>query len=226
MRQQRLRKQRTGFRLRLRMQRHANFAQRIANRYAGRSPVWQRPLSMALVCRLGLQSMVQRHWRRALFLLSPHFNLSYVSVLPEVIFRLKLPVESTTILPIRRVMNRLRSETGVKRVERLIENETLVEHVVSRRRRIEADAAFSPDKPQQKPIAKVLRRERGLAIQKPDGPKAEVYEPTPSAEYRYQRSSAITPASTPAIDVNQLTDEVIRSIDRRIIAQRERLGRV
>jgi hypothetical protein len=32
--------------------------------------------------------------------------------------------------------------------------------------------------------------------------------------------------ASPAIDVERLTSEVVRAIDRRIIAQRERLGRI
>lgn len=226
MRRGRLQEGHGEFRLRLQMQRHMNFAQRIAARYAGRSPGWLRSLNMTLVCRLGIQSMVLRHWQRALFHLSPRINLSFVSGIPEGVFRPDRPAVSTTISPIRRVMNWLRSETYVKRVVRSIERETLVEHVTSRRRRIEADAGNGPDKPKQKPIMKVLRRERGLVTQKPDGPKAEVYEPIASPGRGYQRGSVMTPAATSSIDVNQLTDEVIRSIDRRIIARRERLGRV
>lgn len=226
MRRQRLRKQRTEFGLRLQIQRHANFARRITNRYAGRSPVWQRPLSMAMVRRIGPQSIVQRHWHRELFHLSPRINLSFISSLQQVVFKPKRPNVLSTILPIRRVMNWLQSPTIVKRIERSIENEILVEHVASRRRRIEVDAEFSTDKPQQKPISKVLRREKGLATQKPDRLKLEATKTMTSPEHRYQSGSSMTAAATPAIDVNQLTDEVIRSIDRRIIAQRERLGRI
>jgi hypothetical protein len=43
---------------------------------------------------------------------------------------------------------------------------------------------------------------------------------------RFLRSAlAEGPPQLPAIDVNRLTDQVIRAIDRRIIANRERMGR-
>jgi hypothetical protein len=47
---------------------------------------------------------------------------------------------------------------------------------------------------------------------------APVHEPEP-------RRAAPTPAA-PAADVERLTDEVVRRIDRRIAAHRERLGRI
>jgi hypothetical protein len=39
------------------------------------------------------------------------------------------------------------------------------------------------------------------------------------------RPDVLPPAAAPAVDINRLTDQVMQTIDRRIVAQRERLGR-
>jgi hypothetical protein len=70
-----------------------------------------------------------------------------------------------------------------------------------------------------------LRREPGIATSAP----AEVASrpSVGSPDYRRRAFSPAPPPPTamPNINVNELTDQVIRQIDRRVIARRERMGR-
>lgn len=74
------------------------------------------------------------------------------------------------------------------------------------------------------PVQRIVRRsatpdepERSLA------PKhEEVASGMPEGQKKFK---AVPLASVPSIDINRLTDQIIQTIDRRIIAQRERMGR-
>jgi hypothetical protein len=69
------------------------------------------------------------------------------------------------------------------------------------------------------PVPRVVHRNAGRAASAESQPATA--KPTDAKAF------SSTPATTPpAIDVERLTNEVVRAIDRRIIAQRERLGRV
>jgi hypothetical protein len=99
-----------------------------------------------------------------------------------------------------------------------------VEYVHARGRRV--DATFgSAAAPVNTPVPRVVRRLAPVAstmradVASPEArlrlaPRNDVSSPAPHAV-----------AAPPAIDVERLTEQVIKGIDRRIIAQRERFGR-
>jgi hypothetical protein len=87
----------------------------------------------------------------------------------------------------------------------------------------EASVPWRP--PSVPPMPRIVRRARAEATddERPrttNRPKGEEWEA--DVALRGQRP----PAPTPAVDVNRLTESVIQAIDRRIIAQRERMGRM
>jgi hypothetical protein len=89
------------------------------------------------------------------------------------------------------------------------------------RRGIEAP----PRLPQEHAIPMVFRRPRATPTQSaatdpvPDNPRLLAHG------WAWTADGARRPASPEPIDVNRLTDQVIQTIDRRIVAQRERMGR-
>ncbi len=84
--------------------------------------------------------------------------------------------------------------------------------------------AFLPV-PEMPPVQKIVRRAVPAETESVASPRTMAG--ASGANYEAGRSTNARPQPPqPAIDVNQLTDQVIKAIDRRIIAQRERLGRV
>ena len=73
-----------------------------------------------------------------------------------------------------------------------------------------------------KPVAAVVVR-RSPAV--PEPAAAEVLATDSSRSARTGTRKVVPRESQPAVDLNRLTDEVIQAIDRRILSQRERLGR-
>jgi hypothetical protein len=84
--------------------------------------------------------------------------------------------------------------------------------------------AFStvPDMP---PVRQVVRRAGPLETD-PAVPGRAAASPHGVNQAANQTANLKPQPSNPAVDVNQLTDQVVKIIDQRIIAQRERLGRV
>jgi len=181
--------------------RRARFCAAIVSRYATRPPYWPVQLSMLLAQRWSLNTIVQRHSRQ-----------SFVMIAPRLEVRL-----NTSVL--RQVADG-QGRAGGRRIA-----ETSVEDLQTRARRIEPVASGTV-LPRSEPPARVLRR-RAPPLSDPrvaaqSSPKPEVVTdrraPVP-------RSPSVVAASIPSLDVERLTDQVIKGIDRRIIAQRERLGR-
>lgn len=125
----------------------------------------------------------------------------------------------------------------LKRVE-ILSAEQLVRHLISREKRIEYLAtAGMPDTPLRNPrhavipdgVEKTPGISRRLA---PAVAKMARRNEEPAADNRPPAAKTLPVAgdqrsvAPPAIDLNRLTDQVIQAIDRRIVAQRERLGRV
>lgn len=250
--QRRPQKEPARLRLKSGIRRHMTFARRIAVRYAVRVPGWQRSLVMTLARRSSFQSIVHRHWRRAVVRISPRINLNLATVPRETSSPPRSEV-SAPVSPIRRLMTLIQSgkvvervissiqresllqrvtssierESLLRRVTPSIESESLLQRMVTRRRRIQADERFDPDGAIRRPISRVVRREPGVPRERRSYPARPAFEATASPRIHGRASEfATTQTEAPAIDVNRLSDEVIRSIDRRIIAKRERLGRM
>ena len=68
------------------------------------------------------------------------------------------------------------------------------------------------------PVPRIVHRPAGVAEPVDLQPAAAGTIPT--------KASSLMSSAHSSIDVERLTSEVVRSIDRRIIAQRERMGRI
>ncbi len=90
----------------------------------------------------------------------------------------------------------------------------------------ERDVEARPWRPPAHVIPMVFRRPAATATQSgADGSLPD--KPRPVAHGRpWTAEGGCRTASPEAIDVNRLTDQVIQTIDRRIVAQRERMGRL
>ncbi len=85
--------------------------------------------------------------------------------------------------------------------------------------------------PPVQPVPRILRRPAAVATMEGTTPGAErtgfgAAGQVPSTGTRTTAPSRGDDAVLEAIDVNRLTDRIVQTIDRRIIAQRERLGRL
>lgn len=103
-------------------------------------------------------------------------------------------------------------------IRRFIEREVRLDSV-ARAEAPMASAQLKGAAPQAAPLPQSIVR-RGA-------PRAETPEqaPRPDAPGQY-RAHAPRPEAAPAVDINGLTNQVIQALDRRIIAHRERLGRI
>jgi hypothetical protein len=118
---------------------------------------------------------------------------------------------------------------------RLVETvpvETIVNRLARRGVRVETVGAPRPQLPQSegstagapRPVPRVVRRSGAVGTGDDQPPAAETF----AAASRTRPATAQVPGhgELPSLDLNRLTDQVVQAIDRRIIAQRERLGRV
>ena len=77
--------------------------------------------------------------------------------------------------------------------------------------------------PRVRPVPRVVRRPQTSALQQP----TSAASPAPARATTNNPMVSTWPVPTAKlVDVNRLTDEVVRAIDRRIVAERERLGKV
>jgi hypothetical protein len=158
--------------------------------------------------------------------MSPIYHQVHVQAAP----RLHLTIRGET---------HVRHERSIARTERTL-REQLVHYLSARGTRIDAVAtpgrltargshdAPSPgtraDLPLARPVPRVVRRPHTELAPDDRGLSAETAMTLPGRRpVVASRMDAPAPA---AIDVHRLTDQVIQAIDRRIVAQRERLGRI
>ena len=133
----------------------------------------------------------------------------------------------------------IRHQRSIEHVDRIL-REQLVHSLSARGTRIDAvtaqgsptvsglNKASSPgmraDLPLARPVSRVVRRPVAEPAITDRALTAETLMMLPG-----QRPVVVSRTNPPApapIDVNRLTDQVIQAIDRRIVAQRERLGRI
>jgi hypothetical protein len=191
----------------------------------------------------------QTHWssldlafrqRPAGMTMSPIYHQVQMHVAP----RLHLTIQGETHIlhqrSIERVGRTLREQlVHHLRVKRTL-REQLVHYLSARGTRIDAVAtqgsltasgfnnALSPgtraDLPLARPIPRVVRRP--VTELAPENPGAPVETPMTLSGRRPAVVSRTSPPAPAPVDVHRLTDQVIQAIDRRIVAQRERLGRI
>jgi len=181
--------------------RHARFVQAIVHRYSTRSCQRQRRVSLVLARRWTSQTVLQRHWHRWTSLLMPRIDLH---VRNERVAALLEKAETP----------------GVRRTV-----ETVVEYVHARSQRVEStpDAALVQGRAPQMLV--VRRAVTAPTVAREDYDSAATPVSAAARQNVHSRLRNTVPATAPAIDVERLTEQVINGIDRRIIAQRERLGR-
>jgi hypothetical protein len=130
-------------------------------------------------------------------------------------------------------------QRSIERVERTL-REQFVQYLGTRGKRIEAVATpdrlttkglnkapspgMSADLSLARPVSRVVRRPVTASV--PADRRLLPETATTLPEPRSVVASRTSPPAPAPIDVHRLTDQVIQAIDRRIIAQRERLGRI
>jgi len=189
------------------------FAARIAARHETRPPWRRTPLSMVFARPWRLQTFTQRYWQTFSLRVAPHVHLRL-----QTLRRANEASDSGAAMP-----PPSRHVEPVEPVHPLARS--LFEYVHARARRV--DATFgSAAAPVNTPVPRVLRRLAPVAsTMRLDAASPEART---RREPRIDVKSAAHPGAvpaTPAIDVERLTEQVIKGIDRRIIAQRERFGR-
>ncbi|MGH8554533.1 MAG: hypothetical protein ACREUD_03040 [Gammaproteobacteria bacterium] len=176
--------------------RHARFAERIARRYTLHPLQRHARLSMTFAQRWMLQTFMQRHWHRYALTIAPRIDM-----------RLSVVHPVSTAGEVRRqapgTFSNLRQTSSVGPV------------VAGR---------VKPVLSIHRPVPRIFRRfgpaRLGHSTDEavPGGLSTQKSRLAP-IEHQARFSAP------PALDVDRLTEQVIRGIDRRIIAQRERLGR-
>jgi hypothetical protein len=107
----------------------------------------------------------------------------------------------------------------VTEIERAEPKQTAVNAVEPARR---TDLVFAPSSPS----SRIVRRNAPLEAEAEE-PKAAATSTQIRAEFSSQAKSLTTaPPSAPTIDLNRLTDQVMKAIDYRLLAHRERTGRM
>jgi hypothetical protein len=188
------------------------FAAEVAARHETGSPGRRMPLSLVFARPWRFQTLIQRYWQTFSLRRAPQFHLRL-----QTLRRASEEPDSGVAMP-----------PPSRNVEPVTSAHALasgfVEYVHARARRIDATfgsaaALVNP------PVPRVVRRLAPVASAvRGDAVSSEAS--TRSAPRIDVSSAARVAAAAPAaIDVERLTEQVIKGIDRRIIAQRERFGR-
>jgi hypothetical protein len=192
---------------------HARFAAQVTARYATWSPARRKRLAMIFARPWTLQTFIHRHWHRLTLLVAPRVHLRLqanrrvAASIPEGAGISFARVEQDAVQPLRRFP------------------QDVVEYVHARSRRVEPTfgGRILPVEP---PVPRVVRR---LAPVSTTGTAAATADsgvrPLDRDDARSRTRNALVPPAA-AFDMERLTEQVIKGIDRRIIARRERLGRI
>jgi len=137
------------------------------------------------------------------------------------------PVTAPGHQPLALVVGRLQAGRLVETVP----VETIVNRLVRRGVRVETVGAPRPQLPQSegntaeaaRPVPRVVRRSGAMQAGDEQPPAAGAFAATSSPRLAIAQ---VPGHGEPPLDLNHLTDQVVQAIDRRIIAQRERMGRV
>jgi hypothetical protein len=229
-----------------------DFAQSVIDRYAGITA--GRPgLLERVYRRLAFGVFLQRIYQRpahtpptlpvrlALTLLFPRLESSPAgepsAQPPEpALPRSEMPLaEQLRAVLTRRFTRESRTEETARHI--ITRSRQIEERITASARRVEAGSRSQPpgdttgrvvspaaaNQPPVTPVSRVFTRSAPASQEGGSAPTLP-HEPTTASTVRHSSGDS-APTDSPPVDLNRLTDEVIRAIDRRIIAQRERLGR-
>jgi hypothetical protein len=197
------------------------FAETLLKRYIDRG--WLEPIHSYVLRKVRIGIAIQHLHRHQQVNIAPRLALTVRTWNVHLSPNPFTPIES---------LSRMQQETQrIRTVTQRREThfaEHLVEQIVARKRRLEMNAVFSltfPSVPRLPEVKRVVRREAHIIEDQPVS--------TPVAEQTIDRrmperktNNEIHRGVEAPMDLNRLTDQIIQTIDRRIIAQRERLGRV
>jgi hypothetical protein len=225
-----------------------DFAQSVIDRYAGITT--GRPgLLERVYRRLAFGVFLQRIYQRPAA--SPPARLALTLLFPRLaspaaaesssrqeapnLPRVEPPLaEQLRVVLTRRFTRESHTEEAARQI--ITRSRQIEERITASARRVEARTSSPPTAPagetvraevaSQPPVTPVSRVFARGAPASQAGESAPTPPHEPAAASAARRSSSGSPQTdSPPVDLNQLTEEVIRAIDRRIIAQRERLGR-
>jgi hypothetical protein len=204
------------------------FAKNIAARFTGRAWLWAPE---GFVFRLDRPANSSQYFHNHVLLqIAPSLALTVLSSPKQPLITPDHP-----LLPsMPRSMLGKESEAlhRVVRSTRSVMPEELVERLILHRRRIERENHQRIDETPVRsavsfvpPAGRVLRHSAPV---KPEHQDVKQQGPKNYSGFEQPPESIYRPVSrlAPELNVNQLTDQVIRMIDQRILAQRERLGKV
>lgn len=206
----------------------AEFAQAIWERYTGRVWPWS---PQSLVLRQDRPAVAGQYLQQHLHThIAPRLNLT-VLTWPA---RSNDPLNGAPILPMTRV--RVEPEMHVPRtfIQTAASSapEQLASRVIASNRRVEAGPVTTPANSKARlpilgvqPVPRTVRHEAPMETERGSSTRPAESSPTESQAELKAGNSRPRPGEG-SLDLNQLTDQVIRAIDHRIIAQRERLGRI
>ena len=218
----------------------SGFARSIADRYSLSQTLWAN--SALRVRRKGLEGSVQSFQHHLHVNIMPRLNFTaiHLRTLPPGpaeggVFSGPL-IEKTLLLQLGREIPLVPMEDLLRRnlVQRLVTRGERVEELIRQSRTsfqvLDAVGAVRRSEPEQtisfsRPAQNVVRR---TPLAKPDSARPSRPADNEFGGFWGRQRETVTPSlpQTAALDINRLTEQVIQAIDRRIIAQRERLGKV
>ena len=153
---------------------------------------------------------------RPVALVRPIQTHTHFHVAPRLNFTVINQPVQTEILRVERI---LRNTAG----ERLVEREELVRRIVDRGARQEDFRRVAPE--QAAALTPVMERSGVLAMLLRSAAPVPAVLDVPAPQIGQRAWPAAAPMNAPQPDIARLSEEVIRSIDRRLQAHRERIGR-
>jgi hypothetical protein len=231
---------------------HLEFARKIASRHQnlmGHWPQLQRTFQEIWSDRAG--TPIHRHWNQSITL-APRLNLTLlgltmyggnISDRPQTADRRPQawqPVRRTaTWRPVQQLLQRV-GKGDLELIQDIRETIERQRQVISRGWRVEnlqtiyrtlpeqmATAPGPANYPTTRPVPRVLRRSPQEGGAKDQDQAFKSSRPSGPTPFRTPASGfGPAPPNSPPIDMNQLTNQVMQAIDRRLLAYRERIGRV
>jgi hypothetical protein len=200
------------------------FARALQQRYTDRG--WRDPLHGFILRKHRIGAAIQHLHRRQQISITPHLNLTVLNwTMPAGNVEHSAPVPSLPHLRHQRE-TQLVITVAQQRETHLLEQ--VAEQIISHKRRVEIKSQppfASPSLPQAPEIKRVVRQALSTKTDQVPLP-TDVERRIDRKQLERKTGNEMDRVRDVPIDINRLTDQIIQTIDRRIIAQRERLGRV
>jgi hypothetical protein len=200
------------------------FVGALRDRYLARE--WSDPLNRFILGKNRIGAAIQHLHRHHQISITPNLALTVLNWTnhPRISDR-HVPVPSVPHLRHQQSTELIRAVIQKKETHRL---ELLVDEILTKKRRVEVKSQPSlagNSAPQMREVKRVARRTATPTTDQ--APMDLVTAQRMEGKPQERKTSNQTFRSPDApIDINRLTDQIIQKIDHRIIAQRERLGRV